>query len=88
MFDRMRNAKVCLKIGLKTEFCQIRMKSEVIEKTGFNTKYGQFEYFVEPLRAFNTKETFTNLMNEVSHECMDEFVMIYISGLLIFSNDK
>ena len=49
MFDRLGEATVFSKMDLKTGFHQIRVKPEDIEKTAFNTKYGQFEYLVMPM---------------------------------------
>lgn len=43
MFDRLGGSTVFSKLDLKTGFHQIRVRPEDIEKTAFNTKYGQFE---------------------------------------------
>ena len=42
IFDMLGDAKVFSKMDLKTIFHQIRVRSEDIENTAFNTKYGQF----------------------------------------------
>ena len=49
MFDRLGGAKICSKLDLKTGFHQIRLRPEDVEKTAFNTKYGQFKYLVMPM---------------------------------------
>lgn len=49
MFDRLGNAKYFSKLDLKTGFHQIRVDPKEIEKTAFNTKYGQIEYLVMPM---------------------------------------
>jgi Reverse transcriptase (RNA-dependent DNA polymerase) len=49
MFDRLGGARVFSKLDLKTGFHQIRLKPEDVEKTAFNTKYGQFQYLVMPM---------------------------------------
>lgn len=73
---------------LKTGFHQIRMKADDVEKRAFSTNHGQFEYLFMPMGALNSPVTFLTLMNQVFHYCMDEFVMVYIGYLVIFSNDK
>ena len=44
MFDRVGGATIFSELDLMTEFYQIRVKPEDIEKTAFKTNYGQFEY--------------------------------------------
>jgi len=88
MFDRLGGAKVFSRLDLKTGFHQIRMKAEDIEKTAFNTKYGQFEYLVMPMGACNSPATFQSLMNDIFHDCIDEFLVVYIDDLLVFSKDE
>jgi Reverse transcriptase (RNA-dependent DNA polymerase) len=63
MFDRFGGARVFSKLDLMTGFHQIRLKPEDVEKTGFNTKYGQFEYFGMPMGLCNAPATFQTLMN-------------------------
>lgn len=46
MLDRVGEVKYFSKLDLKVGFHQIRIKQEDIEKTAFNTKYGQFQYLV------------------------------------------
>lgn len=43
MFDRLGRSSVFTKMNLNTEFNQIRMKPEDVEKAAFNSKHGKFE---------------------------------------------
>ena len=88
MFDRIGGAKVFSKLDLKTGFHQIRVKAEDVEKTAFNTEYGQFEYLVMPMGACDAPATFQTLMNHIFHDCIDEFLVVYLDDLLIFSLDE
>lgn len=88
MFDRIGGAKYFSRLDLKTGFHQIRVRNEDIEKTAFNTKYGQFEYLVMPMGACNSPATFQTLMNQIFHDCIDDFMVVYIDDLLIFSKDR
>jgi len=88
MFDRIGEARIFSKMDLKTGFHQIRVRPEDVEKTAFNTKYGQFEYLVLPMGLCNAPATFQSLMNSIFHDCMDEFIVVYMDDLLIFSKDK
>ena len=88
MFDRLGGAKFFSRLDFKTGFHQIRMRPSDVEKTAFNTKYGQFEYLVMPMGACNAPATFQSLMNEIFHDCIDEFLCVYIDDLLVFSKDE
>ena len=85
MFDRLGGAKYFTKLDLKTGFNQIRMNPADIEKTAFNTKYGQYEYLVMPMGLCNAPATFQSLMNRIYYDCIDEFLVIYVDDLLIYS---
>ena len=88
MFDRIGGSRCFSRLDLKTGFHQIRMRQSDIEKTAFNTKYGQFEYLVMPMGACNAPATFQSLMNEIFHDCIDDFLCVYIDDLLVFSKDE
>lgn len=72
-------------MDLKTGYHQIRLRPEDIEKTAFNTKYGHYEFLVMPMGLFNAPVTFQTLMIEIFKDCIDEFVVVYIDNLLVFS---
>lgn len=88
MFDMFGDAAVFSKMDLKTGFHQIRVKPEDVEKTAFNTKYGQFEYLVMPMGLCNAPATFQSLMNRIFYDCVDVFMVVYMDDLLIFSKDE
>ena len=88
IFDRLGGAKFFSKLDLKTGFHQIRVKPEDIEKTAFNTKYGQFEYLVMPMGLCNAPATFQTLMNQLFYDCIDDFLVVYMDDLVIFRKDE
>lgn len=88
MFDRFGDAFFCSKLNLKTGFHQIRLKPDDIEKTAFNTKHGQFEYMVRPMGLCNAPATFQTLMNRIFHDCLDDFLVVYMDDLFIFSQSR
>ncbi len=71
MFDRLGNARIFSKLDLKTGFHQIRVKEENVERTTFNTKYGQFEYLVITIGLCNGQETFQSLMISIFADYID-----------------
>ena len=68
MFDLLGDAMVFSKIELKTGFHQVKVKLDYIEKTAFNTKYGQFEYLVMSMRLCNAPSTFQSLINTIIYD--------------------
>ena len=86
MFDRLSSVMYFFKLDLKSGFHQIRVRKEDVEKTAFNTKYGQYEYLVMPMGLCDAPQTFQTLMNNVFHDCIDNFIVIYLDDLLIFSS--
>lgn len=85
MFDIISGSQFFTKIDLKTGFHQIRVKPEHIEKTAFQTKYGQYEYLVLPMGLCNAPATFTMMMNQVLAGFVDRFCTVYLDDILIFS---
>ncbi len=85
MFDSLGNARIFSKLDLKTGFHQIRVKEKDVEKTAFNTKYGQFEYLVMPMGLCNAPATFQSLMNSIFTDYIDDFMVIYMDDLLVYS---
>ena len=88
MFDRLGQARFFSKLDLKTGFHQIRLRPSDIEKTAFNTNYGQFEYMVMPMGLCNAPASFQSLMNGVLHDYIDRFLVVYIDDILIYSRTR
>ena len=47
-----------------------------------------FEYTVLQLRLCNAPSTFQRLMNSVMGECIDNFVLVYLDDILVFSTTE
>jgi hypothetical protein len=56
-----------------------------VEKTTMKIKYGSYEFLVMPFRLCNVLSTFTTFMDSIFHEKLDEFVIIYIDDILVYS---
>lgn len=88
MFDILGCSRFFTKIDLKTGFHQIRVKPADVEKTAFQTKYGQYEYLVLPMGLCNAPATFTTMMNEVLNGLVDKICTVYLDDILIFSSSR
>ena len=51
-------------------------------------RYGLFEYMVLPFGLCNAPSTFQRLMNSVMHGYINDFVLVYLDNILMFSNTE
>ena len=88
LFDQLRNAHVFSKLDLRSGYHQLKVRAEDIEKTTFVSRYGHYEYTVVPYGLTNAPGVFMNLMNKLFMKYLDEFVVVFIDDVLIFSKSK
>ena len=88
LIDRLSSAKVFTKIDLRDGYYNIRIAEGDEWKTSFRTRYGAFEYLVMPFGLTNAPATFQNFMNDIFHDLTDNFVVVYLDDILIYSNNE
>ena len=88
MFDQLRGPQVYSKIDLRTGYYQLRVKEADIPKTVFRTRYGHFEFTVMPFDLKNAPVAFMDLMHRVFQPYLDQFVMVFVDDILIYSQSE
>jgi hypothetical protein len=62
------------------------MHLEDIEKMIFRIHQGHFEFTVMPCRLTNASTSFQAFMNDILHDYIQKFVLVFFDNILIYSS--
>ena len=61
------------------------LHKQEIPKTAFKMRWGLFEFLVMPFGVTNAPSQFMNMMNDVLSNYLDDFVLVFLDNILVYS---
>ncbi|KAG1463471.1 hypothetical protein G6F56_005276 [Rhizopus delemar] len=84
LLDSLGGARFFTTMDMAFGYWQVPMAQDSIEKTGFVTKKGIFEFLVMPFGLTSAPSTFQAMMNSILGDYVGKFCLVFIDDVLVF----
>ena len=84
--EHLRGAQVFSKIDLWSRYWQMSVRDEDVSKIAFQMRWGSYEFLVKLFGVIHAPSQFMHLVQDILPEYLDEFVIIFIDGIMMFSH--
>ena len=88
LLDQLKGESVFSKIDLRSGYHQLRIKDTDVHKTTFIMRYRHYEFLVMLFGLTNALAAFMDLKNNVFRPYVDQFVIVFIDNILVYSKDR
>ena len=85
LHDRVGKTRYFTKLDLYSGYHQIPIRQGDEHKTAFTSRYGTYEFLVMLFGLTNAPSTFQTAMNTLFHDWLDDFVIVYLDDILVYS---
>ncbi len=86
--NRLTKIKYYIKLDIIAVFNKLRMTYENEWKIAFQTRYDLYKYNVLLFKLTNESSSFQNFINDILHDFLNVFCIMYMNDILIYSNSK
>ncbi|KAK8554261.1 hypothetical protein V6N12_031227 [Hibiscus sabdariffa] len=82
--------RMCIdyRIDLRSGYYQLKVKELDVLKIAFHTRYEHYEFLVMSFGLTNAPIAFMDMMNRVFHEYLDQFIVLFIDDIIVYSRTE
>lgn len=85
LFDRLGKIRYFTKMDLRSGYYQVRRPERDKPKIVCMTRYSSYEFLVMLFGLTNAPATFSTLINNMFKEYLDDFMVIYLDEVVVYS---